>query len=464
MSMVINTNQSALSALNSLEKTKFKLDSSMEKLSSGLKINRGADDAAGLAIATRMAAQIGSLMQAAANAQAGVSLINIADSSLGTITDSLIELRALAVQAANGTLTSSDRASINAKAESLLNQINSIASQANFNELDLLDGSFDTILQVGTEAGDSIQIKIESANTADVGAIFYTGNAVAAALEKGDLILDGAAIPATENDGLSYDMPEASAIAVAAAINTSGTDANTRAVVNPTVTETTTFAASGNPSGIMTINGIETKLISLPGTLDGNVQNAMVAINAISTETGVEASTDEIGNLVLTAADGRNITVEYSDSMANTDLGAVAAGTITGTVKLTSSNPITVSGSNPDRAGFVAGTYSDLTALSTAKLDTQANAIQSLAVIDGAIDTISGIRSDIGAIENRLYVAIDNLSATSVNLQDAKSQIMDTDFAVEMTNFAKQQILQQAGVAMLAQANANPQSVLKLLQ
>jgi len=319
-------------------------------------------------------------------------------------------------------------------------------------------------LQVGTEAGDSIQIKIESANTADVGAIFYTGNAVAAALEKGDLILDGAAIPATENDGLSYDMPEASAIAVAAAINTSGTDANTRAVVNPTVTETTTFAASGNPSGIMTINGIETKLISLPGTLDGNVQNAMVAINAISTETGVEASTDEIGNLVLTAADGRNITVEYSDSMANTDLGAVAAGTITGTVKLTSSNPITVSGSNPDRAGFVAGTYSDLTALSTAKLDTQANAIQSLAVIDGAIDTISGIRSDIGAIENRLYVAIDNLSATSVNLQDAKSQIMDTDFAVEMTNFAKQQILQQAGVAMLAQANANPQSVLKLLQ
>lgn len=464
MSMVINTNQSALSALNSLEKTKFKLDSSMEKLSSGLKINRGADDAAGLAIATRMAAQIGSLMQAAANAQAGVSLINVADSSLGTITDSLIELRALAVQAANGTLTSSDRASINAKAESLLNQINSIASQANFNELDLLDGSFDTILQVGTEAGDSIQIKIESANTADVGAIFYTGNAVAAALEKGDLILDGAAIPATENDGLSYDMPEASAIAVANAINTSGTDANTRAVVNPTVTKATAYSSSSNVSGVMTINGIETKLISLPGTLDGNVQNALVAINAISTETGVEASTDEIGNLILTAADGRNITVAYGTGIRNTDLGAVAAGTITATVKLTSSTPITISGSNPDRAGLTAGTYSDLTALSTAKLDTQANAIESLAVIDGAIDTISEIRSDIGAIENRLYVAIDNLSSSAVNLQDAKSQIMDTDFATEMTNFAKQQILQQAGVAMLAQANANPQAILKLLQ
>jgi flagellin len=153
MSMVINTNASALNAIQNLEKNKAALTSSMEKLSSGLKINRAADDSAGLSIASRMAAQIGSFTQASANAQSGVSLINIADGALSSIASSLTTLRALAIQAANGTLTSSDRSSINANAESLLTQINSVVAQTNFNGLNLLDGTLDTTLQVGTEAG-----------------------------------------------------------------------------------------------------------------------------------------------------------------------------------------------------------------------------------------------------------------------------------------------------------------------
>ena len=139
MSMVINTNASALNAIQNLEKNKAALTSSMEKLSSGLKINRAADDSAGLSIASRMAAQIGSLTQASANAQSGVSLINIADGALSSIASSLTTLRALAIQSANGTLTSSDRSSINANAESLLTQINSVAAQTNFNGINLLD-------------------------------------------------------------------------------------------------------------------------------------------------------------------------------------------------------------------------------------------------------------------------------------------------------------------------------------
>ena len=463
MSMVINTNSSALTALKNLEQHKLRLDSSIQKLSSGLKINQASDDAADLAIATRMAAQIGSLIQASANAQAGVSLINIADGALGSIAESLTSLRALAIQAANGTLTSSDRASINTDAVSLLAQINSVVAQTNFNELNLIDGTLNTTLQVGTEAGDTIAIQVNSANTANIGAIIVTGSAVTA-LNTGDLLINGEAISATVSDGVSFDSPNASAIAVANAINTSGTDADVHAIANPTVTGVSTFAASANDGGTIIINGVATSPISITGTLASNTANAIAAINKLTTQTGVTAATNSAGLLVMTAQDGRNITVAYGVGILHTDLGAVAASTTSSTVTLTSSNPITIGGVNPNNAGLTAGTTSTLTALSTTDLNSQANAISSLAVIDGAIDTISNLRATLGAIQNRLYSAIDNLGNSAVNLQDAKSQIMDTDFAAEMTNFAKSQILQQAGVAMLAEANAEPQAILKLLQ
>ena len=436
----------------------------MSKPPTGLKINQAADDAAGLAIATRMAAQIGSLMQASANAQAGVSLINIADGALNSIANSITSLRELAIQAANGTLTSGDRASINKNAESLLTQINSVAAQTNFNELNLLDGTLNTILQVGTEAGDAIGIRIGSANTADIGAILINSDAVTSALVPGDLSINGSIIGATVSDGLSFDNADASAIAIANAINTTGTDADVHAIVNPTVTDVNDFSPSANSGGHLVINGVATSSISITADLNSNVTNAVSAINAFTTQTGVVASADAAGKLVFTAPDGRNITVAYSGEIENTDLGAVDAGTTSGTITLTSSNPITISGNHPEYAGLTGGTTSTLTTLSTADLSTQANAISSLVIIDGAIDTISNLRGTLGAIENRLYAAIENLTNTSVNLQDAKSQIMDTDFAAEMTNFAKQQILQQAGISMLAQANAQPQAVMKLLQ
>jgi flagellin len=207
MSMVINTNTLASNTLKSLEKNKSELAASMQKLSSGLKINRAADDSAGLSIASRMAAQIGSLTQASANAQSGVSLINIADGALSSIASSLTTLRALAIQAANGTLTSSDRSSINANAESLLTQINSVVAQTNFNGLNLLDGTLDTTLQVGTEAGDSIVLTAKSANTADIGAVIVNSAAVTTALAAGDLVINAAAVRASVSDGVSYSNP-----------------------------------------------------------------------------------------------------------------------------------------------------------------------------------------------------------------------------------------------------------------
>jgi flagellin len=462
--MVINTNASALNAIQNLEKNEAKLSSSMEKLSSGLKINGAADDSANLAIATRMAAQIGSLIQASANAQAGVSLINIADGALNSIAESITSLRALAIQAANGTLTSIDRASINTNAKSHLDQINSVVSQTDFNGLNLLDGTLDTTLQIGTQAGDILAIQINSTNTADIGSVIVQGDAVQTALRVGDLVINGAAIAPSKSDGLSTEHADASAIAIANAINTSGTDADVQAAANPTITDTVNFEASANSGGAITINGVETTLISITNSLNSNVENAIVAINDIKSETGVEASADLEGKLVLTAADGRNITVNYGPGIDNTDLGAVAAGTVTSSITLTSSSPITIGGSSPEHAGLIGGTTSTLVPLSSAQLDTQANAVASLAIIDGALDTVSNLRANLGALENRLYSMIDNLGNNSVNLMDAKSQIMDTDFAIEMANFAKLQILQQASTTMLAQANAQPQSILKLLQ
>ena len=198
--MVINTNASALNAIQNLEKNEAKLSSSMEKLSSGLKINGAADDSANLAIATRMAAQIGSLIQASANAQAGVSLINIADGALNSIAESITSLRALAIQAANGTLTSIDRASINTNAKSHLDQINSVVSQTDFNGLNLLDGTLDTTLQIGTQAGDILAIQINSTNTADIGSVIVQGDAVQTALRVGDLVINWAAIAPSKSD------------------------------------------------------------------------------------------------------------------------------------------------------------------------------------------------------------------------------------------------------------------------
>ena len=463
MPMVINTNSSSLSAIQNLERNRSALASSMEKLSSGLKINRAADDSAGLSIASRMAAQIGSLTQASANAQSGVSLINIADGALNSIASSLSTLRALAIQAANGTLTSSDRSSISANAKSLLTQIDSVVAQTNFNGLNLLDGTLNTTLQVGTEEGDSIFLTAKSANTADIGAVIVNSAAVTGALSAGDLVINAAAIRASVSDGVSYDMSDASAIAIAAAINGNGTDLDARAVANPTVTDVSEFRESENTQGRTVVNGVQSSIISVTERLADNVTSAINTVNALSNETGVVASTNAEGKMIFTAADGRNITIAY-EGVENTDFGAVDAGTTTGTVTLTSSNPINISGANPEYAGLTAGTSSDLTTLSTADLSTQAKAISSLAVIDGAIDAISDIRSNFGAVENRLYSAIENLSNNSVNLQDAMSQIMDTDFASEMANFSKLQIMQQASTSMLAQANAEPQGILKLLQ
>jgi len=461
MSMVINTNASALNAVQNLERNKLELNTSMQKLSSGLKINGADDDSANLAIATRMAAQIGSLIQASANAQAGVSLINIADGALNSIAESITSLRALAIQAANGTLTSTDRASINANAESYLDQINSVVAQTNFNGLNLLDGTLNTTLQIGTQAGDTLDVKISSANTADIGSVIVLGDEVSGNLRLGDLVIDSTNVGPSVSDGLSYTYSDTSAIAIANAINTSG--ANVQAVVNPTITDTVSFEASANSGGYMTINGVNTSEISITTDLVSNVQNAIVAINAKSTETGVEASADLEGKLVLTAPDGRNITVNYSAGIDNTDLGAVAAGTVTGSITLTSSSPITIGGSSPDRAGLIGGTTSDLASLSSINLGNQSNAIAALPVIDGALNTISNYRADLGAIENRLYSTIESLNNSAVNLLEAKSQIMDTDFAVEMANFAKLQILQQASTTILAYANAQPQNILKLL-
>ncbi len=464
MSLTINSNIPALTAVRNLNKTGDALASSTEKLTTGLKINRAADDAAGLAISTRMVALLGGLNQSVENANAGISLINTADGALGAIANALTNLRQLAVQSANGTLAAGDRASIDINSASLLAQINSVVQQTSFNGLQLIDGSLNTNLQVGAASGNTIALAASSVNTADIGAVVLADvGGGAAIVGGGDLTIDGVNISATVNDGVSTVNPNESAIAIAKAINTS--NVNVHAIANPTVTGTTAFSAGTGHTGTITINGVATALLpSLSGTQATDVTSAITSINSLSIQTGVTASANALGNLIFTASDGRNITVAYSGSLVEGDFGAVAAGTTNGNVTLTSSRPIVVGGSGATPAGgFVAGTTSVLTPLSGVNLSIQANAVVSLAIIDGAIDGVSNLRGSLGAIQNRLESAAYTLGNSAVNLQAANSEIIDTDYATEMTNFTKLQILQQAGTAMLSQANSLPKAALKLI-
>ncbi len=227
-------------------------------------------------------------------------------------------------------------------------------------------------------------------------------NAVSRALQAGDLVINASVIGATVSDGLSFANADASAIAIANAINTTGTDADVHATVNPTVTNVSYFSASANSGGHLVINGQTTSSISITTDLNLNVTNAVAAINALTNETGVVASADAEGKLVFTAQDGRNITVAYSGEIENTDLGAVDAGTTSGTIILTSSNPITIGGDHPEYVGLTGGTT-----LTHLGIDRKATV---LANITKTQNILSELSSDLDAAQKYLESTLRNYS------------------------------------------------------
>jgi len=497
----LNTNISAISAQNSLRTSGLNQTSAMERLSSGIRINSAKDDAAGLAISTRMTANIRGLSAAIRNANDGISLTQTAEGSLASIGDNLQRIRELAVQSANSSNNATDRAALHAEATQLVSEIDRVAGNASFNGIKLLDGSYqDQALQVGAgnELNDRILITIGSAKSSSLGvgggssySTAVTGAAVGStALVAGGLSVNGYIVGAANEDGVSSSGPSTSGIAIAAAINAVGGQSGVTATVQKTVRTGT--AVTGHATvigdGIVKINGVNIGQIAAAGDAAARGAQMTAAINAKSAQTGVVATFSTAnGAVALEAADGRNISITIGGAataitQAMTGLfhdpgtTVVPSGTESITrssVKLSSSNStgITIAGVTAAAliaAGITEGYRPSIATagagVSTVDLTTAAGSQTALSTLDKAINTITDMRASMGAYQNRLTASISNLETSSMNLQASRSRILDTDYAKETTNLAKAQIIQQAATAMLAQANQSSQSVLALLK
>lgn len=382
MALSINTNVASLNAQRNVAKSQDGLATSLQRLSTGLRINSAKDDSAGLAISERFSSQIRGLNQAARNANDGISLVQTAEGALTEVGSNLQRIRELAVQASNGTNTQADRDALNTEVTQLKAEIQRVSEQTNFNGTKLLDGSFSGVaFQVGANAGETITISsIANTQTSALG---------------GTLTRYSSSVAATSLTGF----------------------------------------ATGIAAGGVTINGTDIGAIAAAGNAQERAGQLTEAINRVSSTTGVGASYDAVsGQVTLTSA---------------------AAVTVAGTA-----NSATVAG----WANGSVGTSTSTTGIGSLSVSSFTNAQQTIAHIDEALKSVNTSRGNLGAIQNRFSSTIANLQTTSENLSASRGRIVDADFAAETANLSKGQILQQAGTAMLSQANSLPQGVLGLLR
>ncbi|MEM7364696.1 MAG: flagellin [Pseudomonadota bacterium] len=464
MAQIINTNIASMTAQRNLTGSQNSLATSLQRLSSGLRINSAKDDAAGLAISERFTSQIRGLVQAARNANDGISLAQTAEGALEAVSTNLQRIRELSVQSANATNSSSDRAALQTEVSQLISEIDRVAQQTTFNGISLLDGTYtNQSFQVGSNAGETIDIAgIGSSRTADLGAALSasaTGTAVTAALSAGDLLINGVDVGAVADD----------ASLIAAAINgLAGT--NVTAEANSLTVAGTSMTAAAL-TGTVTVNGVSTASVTTTGVAAADRVLVVNAINAISAATGVTAvdtGADSTG-VELVSADGSNVVHSFA-TLTAAATGVAAAGTTRSTITLTgnSSQGIALSGAAETNAGFTDGqtVAATLTGVAVSNLDisTVSGANDALASIDAALSTVNNTRATLGAVQNRFESVVSNLNSRTENLSAARSRIQDADFAMETAALTRSQILQQAGTAMLAQANSLPQNVLSLLR
>ncbi len=503
MSTMINTNVSSLVAQGSLKANDVRLSTSMQRLSTGLRINSAADDAAGLAIGNRMTSDIRGFAAAVKNANDGISLLQTAEGSLASVTDSLQRIRELAVQAATDSYNASDRRALNNEASQMVSEIDRVATSAKFNNMAILDGTYvSKTLQVGANnnASDQLSVSLGSAratalgvgtgssySTAVQGVVVPAGSTTGLAASQ--LTLNGYNVGATLSDGLSSADNTLSGVAVANAINAISAQSKVSATVGKTSvagTTVTTFTAMAD--GEVKINGVSVGAITVAATAQERGGQMAGAINAISAQTGVTATfSTATGAVALEAADGRNIVigilgkataiVSANTGLTHTDGGTVTTATTSTTkrsaVNLTSTDSggiaiggtaATVLAATGLTTAATAATVTAGTAVSSLDLTTVSGAQSALATIDTAIGQVNSLRANLGAYSNRLNSAVSNLQSGGQNLSAARSRVMDTDYAVETTSLARSQIIAQAATAMLAQANQSSQTVLALLK
>ncbi|PCI81633.1 MAG: flagellin [SAR86 cluster bacterium] len=470
MAQVINTNVASLNAQRNLNKSQSMLSTSLQRLSSGMRINSAKDDAAGLAISERFTAQIRGLNQAARNSNDGISLAQTAEGALGEVTNNLQRIRELAVQSANATNSASDRLAMQEEVTQLMAEVERVANQSNFNGVKLLDGSFSSqVFQVGANVGETITVaSIVDATATGLGldnsaASRTNGTAVTGALLAGDLTVNGVDVGAVARD----------AKAIAAAITASSTGVTATATNS---ISTGTFATSANDTAgdtyTLTVAGVDILGTSTgAGTINAAMMDTAVSagvITSLATAGITTTGTFAAGNRTFIDADGDNIVISEArvDAAGSNNTGGVGAGTGTnyGSVNsITSAGAdLVIAGADSTKAGLSDATATAST--NTLNVTTVAGANSVITAVDAAINSVNSARGTLGAIQNRFESVVTSLQTSAESLSSARSRIQDADFAQETANLTKAQILQQAGVAMIAQANSLPQNVLSLLQ
>lgn len=487
MGLYVNTNSSALNAQRNLNGTSRTLARSFSRLSSGLRINSAKDDAAGLAISDRMTSQINGINQAIRNTNDGMSLAQTAEGGLQETTNILQRMRELSVQAANDTNTSDDRQSIQQEMDQLTSELDRIAEKTTFNNQNILDGSFaGAKFHVGANSNDTITVNVKDARAgslgrmarleiAEVGEDALSTGVNGISLKSKDSNFYVVRQTSSTDDAISFDDKDSSAIAKAAAINDSTkfhgvTATATKAEVN--LGAITAGAVDGAQT--MTINGeVLTGLTIQNDDADGTLVDA---INAITDKTGVVATIASDKGLVLTAEDGRNITVNDLSGRVG-GAAMVAPETTYGGLTLQADNNITVGDAVNPTGAIDATVLADTlgaqaveniganTDFAVDKIDVtdREGANRAIEILDVALEQVAESRSGLGAVQNRMESTVRNLEVAGENLSASRSRILDADFAQETAAFSRNQIMQQAGISVLAQANQQPQIALALL-
>lgn len=489
MAAVINTNIASLNSQRNLSTSQSALSTSLQRLSSGLRINSAKDDAAGLAISDRMTSQIRGMTQATRNANDGVSLAQTAEGALSSSGDILQRIRELAVQSSNATNSSSDRQALQTEVGQLSSELNRIAQTTSFNGQALLDGTMGTAnFQVGADANQLI-----SASGANFLTNTYGNNRVAN---------DSSVVKATTNaDAATKDIQISGALGSATYKTTAATETakGIAAGVNK-LTSSTGVTATASTEANLALGSSEAYSIQVVGdnatspvTVSFSVgagQSAsdyaagINAFNAQSAKTGITAEYDsKNGGIKLNHATGADISLKNTATAPNTvfavgsykhsdntvvagvtPTAAAATAVVNGHVTYDSDSSFAVTDASAFATGTGATGVSKLSSVADIDVTTFDGAQSALKVADAALARVNGQRAQYGALQSRFSSAISNLQSTTENLSSSRSRIVDTDFAAETASLTRGQILQQAGTAMLAQANSLPNGVLSLLR
>lgn len=498
MALTVNTNVASLNTQRNLSNSSNALSTSLQRLSTGSRINSAKDDAAGLQISNRLTSQINGLNVAVRNANDGISLAQTAEGALQQSTNILQRMRDLSLQSANGSNSSAERQALNQEVSQLKEELNRIADTTTFGGQKLLNGDFGTQqFQVGANANETIGVSLNAASANKIGAnrvdMAGTGlGAVGAGATAPASTIGGTAatlnIIGPSGSATTANIPAGSAAAAASAINLvsgqTGVNADARTGVELSglsAAGTVTFSLTGDTAGgAASISAV----VSNPADL----RDLASAINAQSSKTGISATlTSNNSKIELISEKGDDIVfggfgsssagltldlkeIDYDGKVTTTTdqltQAADVAARVTGNIRLESSGAFQIQGAGADVAGLASTTSvaSTLQTVSNVDISSQSGAQSAISVIDAAIAGIDKNRAALGATQNRFENTIANLQNISENVSAARGRIQDTDFAAETANLSKNQVLQQAGTAILAQANQLPQAVLSLLR